>query len=75
MHKGEIHVEGFEVDGASCREVIAHSLLWAIGEMQRELTATIESPDAPTKAGLDLPKGVCKALGMTCQFCESYNEQ
>jgi len=71
MHNDEIHVEGFEVDGASCREVIAHSLVWAIGEMQRELAATIESPDAPQKAGMDLPPGVCRALGMTCEFCET----
>ena len=74
MHNGKIHVEGFEVDGASCREAIAHSLDWAIGEMQRELTATIVGADAPTKTSLGLPKGVCQALGMTCEFCYQAEE-
>ena len=37
-------VEGFEGDGCSCRDVAALAMLWAIGELQRELMATLERP-------------------------------
>ena len=37
-------VEGFEGDGCSCRDVAALAMLWAIGELQRELMATLEKP-------------------------------
>lgn len=37
-------VEGFEGDGCSCRDVAALAMLWAIGELQRELMGTLERP-------------------------------
>ena len=39
-----IVVEGFEGENCSCREVSALAMLWAIGELQRELMATLERP-------------------------------
>lgn len=41
----KIVVEDFESDNATCREVSVLAMLWAIGELQRELMATLESPD------------------------------
>lgn len=37
-------VEGFEAHDASCRDVAALALVWAIGVLQRELQATLEKP-------------------------------
>ena len=37
-------VTGFEGDGCSCRDIAALAMLWAIGELQRELMATLERP-------------------------------
>ena len=37
-------VEGFEGDGCSCRDVAALAMVWAIGELQRELMATLQKP-------------------------------
>lgn len=37
-------VEGFEGCNASCRDVAALALVWAIGVLQRELQATLEKP-------------------------------
>jgi len=37
-------VEGFGAHEASCREVAALALVWAIGVLQRELQATLEKP-------------------------------
>jgi len=39
-----ITVEGFEGDQATCRDVAALAASWAIGELQRELLATLEAP-------------------------------
>lgn len=44
MQNGRIELDGFDVDGAMCREVAAHALLWAIGELQKELTEIINQP-------------------------------
>lgn len=35
---------GFQGDGCTCRDVSALALVWAIGELQRELMATLERP-------------------------------
>lgn len=37
-------VEGFRGDGCSCRDVAALAMAWAIGELQRELVATLQRP-------------------------------
>ena len=37
-------VEGFEGDNCSCRDVAALAMAWAIGELQRELMATMQKP-------------------------------
>jgi hypothetical protein len=39
-----ITVEGFEGNDMSCREVAVLACMWAIGELQRETTKTIERP-------------------------------
>lgn len=39
-----ITVEGFQGDGTSCRDVAALGMVWAIGELQRELQATMQAP-------------------------------
>ena len=44
IKKGEIVVEGFEVDGASCREAAILATTWAIGQLQRELHKAIRAP-------------------------------
>lgn len=41
---GRVVVKGFEGDGCGCREVAALGMLWAIGELQRQLMATLERP-------------------------------
>lgn len=45
LSHGRIEVDGFEGDGCTCRDVAALAMLWAIGELQRDLMATLESPD------------------------------
>lgn len=47
-----ITVAGFEGLNASCRDVAALAALWAIGELQRELMATLERPGGG-KIGVD----------------------
>jgi len=42
--RGWIEVRGFTADNASCRDLAALSLLWAIGELQRELNQLLERP-------------------------------
>lgn len=42
--KGGIRVDGFEVDGASCREAAILATTWAIGQLQRELHKAIREP-------------------------------
>jgi hypothetical protein len=39
-----VNVEGFEGRNCSCREVAALAMAWAIGELQRELVATLQKP-------------------------------
>jgi hypothetical protein len=39
-----VTVEGFKGENASCRDVAALAALWAIGELQRELLATMQRP-------------------------------
>ena len=41
-----IRVKGFAADDCSCRDVSALALVWAIGELQRELNLLLESPGA-----------------------------
>lgn len=53
MENGHIHIEGFEADGAMCREVAALSLLWAIGIMQNELTELIARPGGTGNTSVD----------------------
>ena len=48
-----ICIDGFEAEGATCREVGALALLWAIGELQRELAAMIETPGGSGKCSVD----------------------
>lgn len=64
MHEGQIHVEGFSADDCGCREVAAHALLWAIGEMHRELAEMIRVPGGTMKVGIGLPLDVEIALGI-----------
>jgi hypothetical protein len=40
----QIVATGFEGEGASCRDVAAMAMVWAIGELQRELMRIIETP-------------------------------
>lgn len=39
-----ITLTGFEGERCSCREVAVLALVWAIGELQRELMATLMKP-------------------------------
>jgi len=62
IHKGRIYLGGFEADNAMCREVAALGILWAIGELQAELTALIQQPGGTGKSCIDLPHEVELAL-------------
>lgn len=54
IDKNSMHAEGFEADGpATCREVGALALMWAIGELQKELTEIIAKPGGTGKCGVD----------------------
>lgn len=55
MDRNRIFVDGFAADGCMCREVAALALLWAIGELQRELTALIRQPGGTGKSCIGLP--------------------
>lgn len=37
-------VEGFSGAGCTCRDVAALAMVWAIGELQRELLKTLQKP-------------------------------
>lgn len=50
--KDGISVEGFEVNGAMCRDVAVMAAAWAIGELQREMLKTIAKPGGG-KIGVD----------------------
>ena len=39
-----VWVEGFQGNNCSCRDVAALAMAWAIGELQRELVATLQRP-------------------------------
>lgn len=39
-----VRVEGFDADNGTCRDVAALAVTWAIGELQRELLATLQQP-------------------------------
>lgn len=39
-----ISVADFDAAGATCRDLAVLAVIWAIGELQRELLATIERP-------------------------------
>jgi hypothetical protein len=65
MHDGRIYTSGFRADGCMCREVAAHALLWAIGELQRELAALIEKPGGTGNVAADMPSAAVEtALGI-----------
>lgn len=40
----QITVEGFEGDNCSCRDVAVQACLWAIGELQREISIAVQKP-------------------------------
>lgn len=44
IEAGMIRIDGFGAAGASCREVAALGLAWAIGQLQFELMRTLERP-------------------------------
>ena len=62
MHNGRIYLDGFEADSAMCREVAALAILWAIGELQAELTALIHQPGGTGKSCIGLPRRLEEAL-------------
>lgn len=64
MHQGKIHIGGFDGDGFTCRGMANHALLWAIGELQRELAENIRRPGGSGNVSIDLPPSVHKALGL-----------
>ncbi len=39
-----ILIEGFDAENATCRDVAVLAMCWAIGELQRDLIASIEKP-------------------------------
>lgn len=47
-----VTVHGFSGEGTSCRDVAVLATAWAIGELQRELLATLERPGGG-KIGVD----------------------
>jgi hypothetical protein len=51
-HKS-ILVEGFDGNDCMCREVAALALVWAIGELQRELNCLIAVPGGTGKCIVD----------------------
>lgn len=61
MHKGHIYTTGFRVRDCMCREVTAHALLWAIGELQRELAALIGKPGGTGNVVADMPSAAVEA--------------
>ena len=70
MHDGHIYFTGFNADDCMCREVGAHALIWAIGEMQRELAELIHRPGGTGKTGADLPFEVEQALSIPSPFSD-----
>lgn len=44
VRRGRITVEGFDFDGATCRDAAIIGAAWAIGELQREMLMAIMKP-------------------------------
>jgi len=44
INRKGISVNGFSGKGCSCRDVAALGIVWAIGELQKELKLTLEAP-------------------------------
>ena len=42
--QNRIVVRGFSGNGTTCRDISALALVWAIGELQRELMETLKAP-------------------------------
>ena len=40
----KVDIAGFEGDGCSCRDLAALAIVWAIGELQRELMQVLQLP-------------------------------
>jgi len=70
MHKQQIHIDGFDADDVSCREIAILAMIWAIGELQREVVADIAAPGGTGNVIVDLPKGLYEALGIPDPFYE-----
>lgn len=46
IRDGAIMISGFRATDATCRDVAALAIVWAIGELQVELMKTLERPGA-----------------------------
>ena len=46
ISENKIYISDFEVKGATCREVAIHAMLWAIGELQKDVVESISAPGA-----------------------------
>lgn len=44
INRDRIAIEGFAADGATCRDVAALALVWAIQQLSHELQAVMERP-------------------------------
>lgn len=64
MHEGKIQIQGFEGDNLGCREVCIHAMLWAIGELQKEVMEDIEKPGGGGNVSLDFNEGLCDVLSI-----------
>jgi len=53
IEHGKIEIEDFGAKDAMCREVAALAMLWAIGELQKELTAVINQPGGTGISSVD----------------------
>ena len=40
----QITIDGFDGDNCTCRDIAVQACLWAIGELQREALASVETP-------------------------------
>lgn len=41
---GKINIEGFDAHHGTCRDAAALAIVWAIGQLQVELMATLQKP-------------------------------
>jgi hypothetical protein len=44
IRDGKIMIDGFDAQDGTCRDVAALAIVWAIGQLQVELMATLERP-------------------------------